>query len=116
MKCDLTHSRLCELLHYDPHTGVFRWAVDRARVRAGDVAGCYDCNGYRTIRIDGYDYFAHRLAWFFVHASWPVAVIDHLNRRRYDNRLSNLRDVTQSENLRNCYRADRRSFVSAGGL
>ena len=101
-KPELTHARLCELLDYDPLTGVFRWRVSRGRVLCGDIAGCFDGNGYRAVRLDGVDYRAHRLAWFFVHAVWPVADIDHINRRRFDNRLTNLRDVSRAVNLANC--------------
>lgn len=68
----LTHERLKELLHYNPGTGVFTWLSHRSsRVRAGDVAGTVKPSGRRVIVIDKRDYFASRLAWFYVNATWP---------------------------------------------
>ena len=46
-------------------------------------------------------HLAHRLAWLYVHGEWPAEEIDHLNRVRSDNRISNLRLATQAENKQN---------------
>lgn len=53
------------------------------------------------IKIDQRKYFAHRLAWFYVHKHWPLSDIDHINRVKIDNRLSNLRSVTRKQNQEN---------------
>lgn len=63
-------------------------------------AGCVKSNGYRYVRIDGKDYTAHRLVWLLVHGRWPEQV-DHINRIRSDNRLLNLREVSNLENHQN---------------
>jgi HNH endonuclease len=44
---------------------------------------------------------AHRAAWVIVHGEWPKGEIDHINRVRSDNRLSNLRVVSHAENCQN---------------
>ena len=44
---------------------------------------------------------AHRIAWAIVHGRWPEHFLDHINRVRTDNRLANLREATNAENLRN---------------
>ena len=52
------------------------------------------------ICIDYRRYYAHRLAWFYVHGEWPK-VVDHWNGKRDDNRLENLRDANDSINAQN---------------
>lgn len=98
---NLQAERLRELLAYNHDTGVFTWRVRRGPSRAGSVAGSKQSNGYLHIMIDGRDYKAHRLAWLHVHGSWPVEHIDHINGDPADNRLANLRDATQSQNMKN---------------
>ena len=99
---DLTQARLKELLSYDPATGVFVWIKARARqVLVGSVAGTVGERGYRRIIIKGKNYRAHRLAWLYVYGEWPDSELDHINRDKLDNRISNLRIVTRSENLQN---------------
>jgi hypothetical protein len=44
---------------------------------------------------------AHRVVWAIHRGVWPDGEIDHINGDRADNRISNLRDVTRSENARN---------------
>ena len=100
----LSVSRLRELLHYDPLSGVFTWRVrpnKRARVHPGDVAGVVNRRGYRYIGVEGARYLAHRLAWLYSYGVWPVNEIDHVDRHPTNNSLSNLRDVTHAENQQN---------------
>jgi hypothetical protein len=70
----LTLERLKELLDYDPATGVFVWKENRRRGFEGARAGKVDKRGYRYIRIDGEDHTAPRLAWLYVHGTWPTIV------------------------------------------
>lgn len=44
---------------------------------------------------------AHRLAWYMVHGKIPSNQIDHINHKKADNRICNLREATNSENHRN---------------
>lgn len=100
----LTQDRLKQLLDYDADTGVFAWKITKGRARAGAVAGATDAYGYRVIRVDGVLYKAHRLAWLHVYGRWPDGLLDHINRAPSDNRLHNLREATQSENMHNATR------------
>lgn len=98
----LKRERLADLFCYDPESGIFRYRTHAARrVRPGDIAGSVNNQGYRHIRVDGRAYKAHRLAWFYVTGAWPSNLIDHINGDRDDNRFSNLREATRSQNLAN---------------
>lgn len=102
MTATVVAARLRELLDYDATTGVFKWRIGRRRVaRAGSVAGTQDSDGYIKIRISGRAYKAHRLAWFYVNGVWPTLELDHINQVKTDNRISNLREVSRSENNQN---------------
>lgn len=101
----LTIDRLREVLSYDPGTGLFRWLIDTAAHRLGKVAGCVSrSTGYRLIRIDGAQFRAHRLAWFYVHGTWPTSELDHIDTDRTNNRIANLRPVSDAENAQNVRR------------
>ena len=91
-----------EMLDYDPETGVFTWKVapPRRPSLVGKEAGA-NSHGYRTIKIDQVGYFAHRLAWAWVHGEEPPEVIDHVSRDKSDNRIKNLRDGADSVNHMN---------------
>ena len=92
----ITHQYLTEILTYHPDTGIFLWRQCRNAYKNGTPAGGKSL-GYISIMIDGEAYYAHRLAWFYVHQTWPE-LIDHINGDRSDNRISNLRVVSAVEN------------------
>jgi hypothetical protein len=95
-----THERLLEALTYNPDTGEFVWNIDVCNIKSGDVAGGKD-EYYLAIQLDGYRTRSHRWAWFYVHGEWPTKELDHINGNKRDNRISNLRAVSRSENCRN---------------
>lgn len=98
----ITRERLNELLYYDAISGNFTWIVARnsrgGKIKIGSMAGSLSHYGYVDIRIDGNLFKAHRLAWFLVHSEWPETDIDHINRDKSDNRISNLRLAGRSQN------------------
>lgn len=97
----LTHARLTQLFHYDPETGVFTRKTATGGRKIGQISGCKNKNGYIEIGIDSHLYKAHRVAWFYMTGGWPNRFIDHINGVKDDNRFSNLREATNSENTRN---------------
>ena len=100
---NLTAQRLRELLHYNPTTGEFIWIVSRGNqwTKPGMSAGYKDTYGHMGIEINGKRYLSHRLAWLYMHGTWPDHQIDHINRIRDDNRIANLRDVSGVVNSNN---------------
>jgi hypothetical protein len=98
----ITHARLQELLEYDSETGEFHWKKRMSRsVKAGDIAGHTDGDGYRLISIEGQTYRAHQLAWLYRTGEWCSAVIDHRDGNPSNNRWHNLRGATVSQNNAN---------------
>lgn len=90
------------------------WLVSpTARIKPGQIAG-HVCkkNGYVYIRVDGKIYSAHRLAWAFKNGAFPSQRIDHANRVKTDNRITNLRLTTASGSAANTpIRPDNKSGV-----
>jgi len=99
-----------DVLDYEPATGIFRWKKPTSnRNKVGGGAGTIS-NGYVSITVLGQRIYAHRLAFWWVHGRWPREV-DHINRDRTDNRITNLREVTRGENVANTHRRDNKSGV-----
>ena len=42
---------------------------------------------------------AHTLVWALYYGHWPRQTIDHINLKKGDNRIANLRDVSLSVNV-----------------
>ncbi len=90
-----------EYISYCPESGLFHWIkCTRRRGKPGDVAGCLGAYGYWLVPFMGVNYRAHRLAWWWVYGEIPEQ-IDHINRKRNDNRFCNLRASSAAENVRN---------------
>jgi hypothetical protein len=110
----LTQERLKELLNYDEETGLFtrKKALAAKGCSINKIAGCLTVRGYWKISIDKKQYTAHRLAWFYVNGCFPESAIDHINGIKTDNKISNLRLVTHSENLQNIYKSRKNNKTS----
>lgn len=97
----LTQSEIKFDLDYDHLSGVFRWKNSKRRVKAGDVAGAVNGDGYILIRLNGILHRAHRLAWLYVNGSFPSKDLDHIDGNRTNNAIANLRQCSRGENLQN---------------
>lgn len=98
----ITQATLKKILQYDSKTGIFTWKISPSINRKeGSVAGRKTNFGYTSIKYKSKGYLAHRLAWLYMYGSFPNHQIDHINGVRDDNRIENLRDVPQSQNMKN---------------
>ncbi len=98
----LTQTKLKEILHYNPDTGIFTWLIAPSRsTTIGDIAGTYLKDGGIQICIAGKLYKAHRLAFLYMDGIFPVDYIDHKDTIRSHNWWSNLRKATFSNNMHN---------------
>lgn len=89
-------------LWYCQLTGDFYWrkAPDK-RTKPWSLAGHKKKCGRVNIKLNGIPYQAHRLAWLYIYKDWPKQFIDHINGNPSDNRIENLRDVSNSVNIQN---------------
>lgn len=68
----------------------------------GDHAACLHKKGYFHVKIKGQSFREHRLIWHMLVGEIPKGKqIDHINGNRNDNRIENLRLVTNRENSQN---------------
>ncbi len=99
---NISHEKLTKTFRYDSNTGLFYWLKPTSNsVKIGDKAGIKKPSGYIVMTINNTSYYAHRMAWFYVNGFIPNNPIDHINRNKSDNRITNLRVVTNQCNMRN---------------
>jgi hypothetical protein len=99
-------AELVEVLSYDPLTGIFTW-TDKARLNRGKIAGTINAYGYVVIMFKRKCYMAHRVAFLFM--GKPLTdEVDHIDGDRTNNRWSNLREATRTEQCRNLCRTGKR--------
>ena len=122
---------LRQLLRYEPDTGRLFW-LPREGERPGwngryagkEAFTAIDSEGYRSGKIFGASFRAHRVIWAMQTGAWPVDEVDHRDRDTQNNRWDNLREATRSQNAMNraadgvFYAAHRKRWVAeivAGG-
>lgn len=97
----ITQSELKELLEYNPDTGIFTRKTSKGGVKIGSIVGSKRYDDYIQISLQYKKYPAHRLAWLYINGKEPRNHIDHINGNRSDNRICNLREATNQENIFN---------------
>ena len=97
-----SQEKLQELLIHDDETGRFIRRTSAGGFDVGTMVGFTEENGYRRTQVEGIRYLEHRLVWMYYTGKDPGCLdIDHRNRIRDDNRISNLRLATVPENNNN---------------
>jgi len=104
-----TQEFLRELFDYRPDTGKLIWKEREVKTWADKrfnslyahrgVRGSVNNQGYRNISIKATRFAAHRIIYKWLHGPIPDGhIIDHVNGVTGDNRSSNLRLATMSQN------------------
>jgi hypothetical protein len=119
-KLELTQEDLYLTVKYDPYTGIFTWKERPIHQfknahgmnifnsqKAGLTINSMNNDGYIQIRIYKNNYYGHRLAWFYTYGVWPKKHLDHINGIKHDNRICNLRECNDSENMQNLKKANK---------
>ena len=94
---------LRDIFNYDENTGILTWkSINEAtrRIGIGDEAGHLNKRGYRGVKVDTKLYNAHRVIYKWYYGEEPEQ-IDHINHIKDDNRICNLRNVTNRVNCCN---------------
>jgi hypothetical protein len=81
--------------------GSLYWKVRKAtHVKIGARVGSPEVSGYETVYVDGRNWRIHRLVFLMQHGYLPK-IIDHINGKRTDNRIENLRAADDNQNAHN---------------
>ena len=92
-----------KMFSYDATTGKLHWKVNPAKhINKGDEVGCVNGDGYLVTNLKGKLFLVHIVIWEMFNGKIPKGmVIDHIDHNRVNNRLNNLRLVTQQTNSKN---------------
>ena len=101
----VTPEMLRSVIQYDPKTGIL--------TKNGKVIGGPQKRGpYGQIRAFGFCLSAHRVAFAVHFGRWPSGVLDHADGNTSNNRIANLRECSQANNVANQRRrSDNKSGV-----
>lgn len=92
---------------YNPITGTLTWinaqGPRKSFLMEKKEAGSFGHRRSRNVKLHDKSYRIHRVIWAIVHGKWPKDQIDHINGDPSDNRIENLRVVSNRENCSNRY-------------
>jgi hypothetical protein len=102
--CTLTGEINGREIKYDIETGCLWGRNNHYKDKRWEIKKGHNKDGYLQILIGDKNYLVHRVVYKLYHPKWNIDDIsrenriDHENRNRADNRIINLRNVTEQEN------------------
>jgi HNH endonuclease/AP2 domain len=102
----LTYELASQLFYYEE--GYIKWKhpVNKTK-KQGQIAGGRRKDGRQQIMLrlnnKSYLFLVYRIIWLLHNREWPENTIDHIDGDRTNDRIENLRDVTQIVNNHNKY-------------
>lgn len=88
----ITYERATQLFLLDFEEGVLYWKIQRhGPSKIGGRAGGLGTCGYMVVTADSQRYKTHRIIWLLKYGYLPECEIDHIDRNKLNNSISNLR-------------------------
>lgn len=98
----ITQNAVKRLFNYNELTGELSFIETKGKGKRKDKkVGCINNAGYLVVWADNKLHQSHRLIWLHYYGRLPKNGIDHINGDKLDNRIKNLRDVSQGDNTKN---------------
>lgn len=112
-KSSITAKLVRKSFSYNPKEGILRWATHRRGVQFGRRAGYLNKgSGHYSVSVLGHDFYVHVVVWLWVTGRWPNKLVDHRDGDKTNDKWSNLRLATKSQNAMNSkLRSDNRTGV-----
>jgi len=101
----ITSEEVREIFEYKD--GMLFWKMSpHQKIKVGERAGSIGGTGYRKIQLFKKTYKEHRLVWLWHYPLNDDEILDHIDRDKTNNKIENLRVLSQSENNRNSERCN----------